>query len=377
MDPEVPARGPLAGTRVVELSGRGPVPFTAMLLADMGAEVLRVARPDEAPPLDAADPVLRGRPVVHADLKDPATAAAIRAVIGRAEVLIEGFRPGVMERLGLGPAAWAASNPALVYVRVTGWGQTGPDAQAAGHDINYLAATGVLHAIGRPGQPPVPPLNLLGDYGGGGMLAGFGLVCALLEARRSGRGQVVDAAMVDGVSLLATSLHGARQSGRWNGTRGENLLDSGAPFYNVYETSDGYHVSVGALEGKFYRELVTALRLPRSVTRDRMNRSRWPGMRAAFAAAFRERPRAQWCEVFAGRDACFAPVLSPGEAAAAPASGARESFVAIGGVVQPAPAPRFSRTPASVPADVTASDLIRRWGVPDDAALRLLAADPC
>jgi alpha-methylacyl-CoA racemase len=342
--------GPLAGIRVLEFEAIGPGPFAGMLLADMGADVLLVDRPASS---DLGlkrerwmDVMLRGRRSVTLDLKAPGAAQAALELVARADALIEGFRPGVMERLGLGPEACLKANPKLVYGRMTGWGQDGPLAPRAGHDINYIALAGVLHAFGRQGGAPVPPLNLVGDFGGGGMLLGFGIACALLHAQKTGEGQVVDAAMVEGASLLAAMFSGFLAAGRWSEERGANLLDTGAPWYDCYETKDGKHVAIGAIEAKFYEELVARLQL--SGLPPQNERARWPEMREAFARTFRSKTRDEWVKVFEGSDACFAPVLSFSEARAHPHNVARKAYVNLAKVDQPAPAPRFSATPAGV-----------------------------
>jgi alpha-methylacyl-CoA racemase len=344
--------GPLAGIKVLELEAIGPGPFCAMMLADMGADVLLVDRPND-PRLGFgrdrwSDVMLRGRRSVTLDLKSPDGVAAALALAERADALIEGFRPGVMERLGLGPEPLLARNPKLVYGRMTGWGQDGPLAARAGHDINYIALSGVLHAIGRAGSPPVPPLNLVGDFGGGGMLLAFGIACALVEARRSGKGQVVDAAMVEGASLLATMFAGMSAAGTWSETRGENVLDSGAPWYDSYETRDGRFVAIGAIEPKFYAELLERMGLAGEPLPPQLDRAGWPTLRKRFAEVFRARTRDEWCVAFEGSDACFAPVLTFAEARAHPHNVARRAYVMFGDVPQPAPAPRFSRTPGTV-----------------------------
>jgi alpha-methylacyl-CoA racemase len=342
--------GPLAGIRVLELEAIGPAPFAGMLLADMGADVLVIDRPAASDlGLKRArrhDVMMRGKRSATLDLKAPAGKEACLELVGKADVLIEGFRPGVMERLGLGPAPAFAHNPRLVYGRMTGWGQSGPLAPRAGHDINYIAQAGVLHAFGRRGEAPVPPLNLVGDFGGGGMLLGFGVACALVEARRSGKGQVIDAAMVEGASLLAAMFSGFLAANQWSEERGTNPLDTGAPWYEVYETQDGKHVSVGAIEGRFYEELVERLGLENLPAQH--DRARWPELRSLFAATFRTKTRDEWCRVFEGSDACFAPVLSWSEARRDAHSAARGAYVDVAGVEQPAPAPRFSRTPGAV-----------------------------
>jgi alpha-methylacyl-CoA racemase len=339
--------GPLAGLRVVELAGIGPGPFAAMMLSDMGAEVLRVDRAgavgDEAPRWDVT---ARGRRSVGIDLKHPAGREAVLRLLDRADALVEGFRPGVTERLGLGPDECLARRPSLVYGRMTGWGQDGPYAATAGRDINYVALSGTLAMIGRAGGPPVPPLTLVGDYGGGGLLLAFGIVCGVTEARASGRGQVVDAAMLDGAALLAGMFHGLRAVGDW-GERGTNLLDGGAWFYDAYETADGGFVSFGAIDPRARAELLRLAGLDADADQPD-DRSAWPGMRDRLAARVRERTRDEWCAVFEGTDVCFAPVLGPDEAPDHPHVRARGTFTEVDGVVQPAPAPRFSRTPPAV-----------------------------
>jgi alpha-methylacyl-CoA racemase len=341
--------GPLAGLRVLEFEAIGPGPFCGMMLADMGADVIVIDRPAAA---DLGmkrerwmDVMMRGRRSVTIDLKSKDGAAAAAELAARADAVIEGFRPGVMERLGLGPEALLARNPRLVYGRMTGWGQDGPLAQRAGHDINYIALAGVLHAIGRRGEPPVPPLNLVGDFGGGGMLLAFGIVCALVEAKTSGRGQVVDAAMVEGASLLAAMFAGFLAQGSWSEERGVNVLDTGAPWYGAYETKDGRYVAIGAIEAKFYAELIERLGLSGESLPEQNDRSRWPELHARFERIFKSKTREEWCKVFEGSDACFAPVLTFSEARRDPHNVARASFVDLAGVPQPAPAPRFSRTP--------------------------------
>ncbi|HET8619390.1 MAG TPA: CaiB/BaiF CoA-transferase family protein [Acidimicrobiales bacterium] len=374
--------GPLAGLRIVELAGIGPGPFAAMMLADMGAEVLRVDRADAVgEPAPRWDVNARGRRSVGIDLKHPEGRDAVLRLVERADALIEGFRPGVTERLGLGPDACLARRPALVYGRMTGWGQDGPIAQAAGRDVNYVALSGTLAMIGRAGGPPVPPLTLVGDFGGGGMLLAFGILCGVVEAARSGRGQVVDAAMVDGAALLAGMVHGLRADGQWHG-RGTNLLDGGAWFYEVYETADGRYVSLGAIDARSCAELVRLTGLADDVdgggpVPDPADRSSWPAMKVRMAALMRTRTRAEWCALLEGTDACFAPVLDPGEAPAHPHLRARGTFTEVGGVVQPAPAPRFSRTAPSVSAPPPApgahtAEALADWGfsAAEIAALR-------
>ncbi len=344
--------GPLTGIKVLEFEAIGPGPFCGMMLADMGADVLLVDRPRNAG-LGVGrdrwyDLMARGRRSVTLDLKTPGGVQAALRLAERADALIEGFRPGVMERLGLGPDVLLARNPKLVYGRMTGWGQDGPLAPRAGHDINYIALTGALHAIGRAGEAPVPPLNLVGDFGGGGMFLAFGIACGLLEARASGKGQVVDAAMVDGASVLTTALYGLMAAKRWTETRGENILDSGAPWYDTYETKDGRHVAIGSIEPQFYAELLQRLGIAGETLPAQHDRAGWPVLRERFAAVFRTKTRDEWTAVFEGSDACFAPVLSFSEARAYPHNAARGTFAEPGGIPQPAPAPRFSRTPGEI-----------------------------
>ena len=343
--------GPLAGVKVLEFEAIGPAPFAGMLLADMGADVMVIDRPGVSG-LGLKrerwyDVMLRGKRSVTLDLKSKAGTDAALELTSRADVLIEGFRPGVMERLGLAPDVVLQKNPQIIYGRMTGWGQEGPLAPRAGHDINYIALSGVLHAFGRKGAAPVPPLNLVGDFGGGGMLLAFGVACALLEARRSGRGQVIDAAMVDGAALLAAMFHGFLAAGQWSEERGTNILDTGAPWYDIYETADRKHVAIGAIEDKFFAELAARLKLPDLPPQH--DRARWPEMRRRFAETFKGKTRDEWCRIFEGADACFAPVLSWGEARNHSHSTARSAYVNVASVEQPAPAPRFSRTGTSIP----------------------------
>jgi alpha-methylacyl-CoA racemase len=360
--------GPLTGLRVVELAGLGPAPHAAMVLADLGADVVRVERP-ASPHL--RDQMLRGRRTVAADLKDAADRDGVLALADHADVLLEGFRPGVAERLGVGPAHCLDRNPRLVYGRMTGWGQDGPLAPHAGHDINYLSLTGALHAIGRPGEPPVPPLNLVGDFGGGSMFLVTGVLAALWERARSGRGQVVDAAMTDGVGVLLQMTWSFRGMGVWSDERGTNLLDGGAPFYDTYECADGRFVAVGAIEAQFYAALLAGLGLTDAGLPRRDDRANWPELRRRLAAAFASRPRDTWAELFAGTDACVTPVLRFDEVAAHPHNAHRRSITDLDGVPQPAPAPRFSRTtpatPAAPPAGPVALDSVREeWARPAD-----------
>ncbi|GAA4552973.1 CaiB/BaiF CoA transferase family protein [Amycolatopsis samaneae] len=350
--------GPLSGVRVVALAGMGPTPFASMLLADMGAEVVRVARPANrqgralgqtegmAPEHDLAN---RGVGTVEADLKSAAGVESVLRLVESADVFVEGYRPGVAERLGLGPEELLRCNPALVYARLTGYGQTGPLAQQAGHDINYVAQSGALHAMARAGEAPRPPINLLGDYAGGALAAAFGVVCAVLEARCSGRGQVIDAAMLDGVALLTAKLQGLRAAGRYDDEPGTNYLDSGAPFYDTYECADGRYVAVGALEPDFYREFVTRLGTDLTEWPEQDDRTEWPRLRKLIAEAFAAKDRDEWARIYEGTDACVTPVLTFDEAAEHPHNAEREVFRRVGGVLHPSPAPRMGRTPAREP----------------------------
>jgi len=349
------AAGPLAGVRVLELAGIGPGPYAAMMLADLGAEVVRVDRPGQGP--DAGHPVtMRGRRMISLDLKNPDDIERLLSLVERADVLLEPFRPGVAERLGVGPDVCLERNPRLVYGRMTGWGQDGPWASMAGHDIGYIAITGALHAIGRAGGAPQPPINLLGDFGGGSMFLIVGVLAALFKRGTSGHGQVVDAAIVDGTASLTSFLFGMMATGFWNEERGVNLLDTGSPFYDVYETADGKWMAVGALEPQFYAELVRILDLDGLPSQG--DRSQWPELRARLSARFKERTRDEWAAAFDGTDACVAPVLTWSEAASHPHIAGRQTLVERDGVVQPAPAPRFSRTTTTLaePAHAPGSD---------------------
>ncbi|MBS44314.1 MAG: carnitine dehydratase [Nocardioides sp.] len=364
--------GALAGLRVVELAGLAPAPFATMMLADHGAEVVRVDR--VVPTVAEPDLLGRGRTTLGVDLKDPAVVAAVLALVDTADVLVEGFRPGVAERLGLGPDVCLARNPRLVYGRMTGWGQGGPLATTAGHDITYVAASGALGALGPADAPPVSPLNLVGDFGGGGLVLAFGVVAALVERATSGRGQVVDAAMVDGAALLTTHLHSLIAEGVWSGPRGRNLLDGGAPFYRCYATADGGHVAVGAIEAPFYAAFLDGLGLDATDLPDQLDESGWPELERRFAEVLATRDRDAWADVFAGTDACVQPVLAPHEVASSPHGRARGTVVDGPGGPQPAPAPRLGRTPAGPPrgrGPATAAALAS-WGLPDDAVSTLL-----
>ncbi|MFI1302234.1 CaiB/BaiF CoA transferase family protein [Streptomyces sioyaensis] len=363
--------GPLSGVRVVELAGIGPGPFAAMLLADLGADVVRIDRPGGAGlGIDPAyDLTNRNKRSVLVDLKTPEGVAQVRELVARADVLVEGYRPGVAERLGVGPEECLALNPRLVYGRMTGWGQQGPLAETAGHDIGYIAITGALGMIGSPDGPPAIPANLVGDYAGGSLYLVIGILAALQHARsEDGRGQVVDAAIVDGTAHLTAMIHGMLAAGGWQDRRGSNLLDGGAPFYGAYETADGGHMAVGALEKRFYGEFIRLLGLAQEVP-DRDDLAAWAELRAAIAARFRTRTREEWTAVFEGSDACVAPVLSLREAPRHPHLAARGTFVEHGGITQPAPAPRFSRTPGALrrpPARPGAdtAEIARDWQVP-------------
>jgi len=366
--------GPLEGIRIVEFAGIGPGPFCATLLADMGADVLRIERltPSDLglPSEPRFDPLGRGRRSVAVDLKSPRGVAFALDLAARADGLIEGFRPGVMERLGLGPEPCLERNPRLVFGRITGWGQDGPMAAEAGHDINYIALAGVLASIGPAGGKPVPPLNLVGDFGGGGMFLAFGMLAAMLETARSGKGQVVDAAMSEGAAYLSLPLFGWRGSGMWNAPRGENILDGGAPFYDVYETADGRWVSIAPIEAKFYSNLIEVLGLTGEALPAQWDRAGWPTLRERFTAIFRTRPRDAWCTAFQGRDACFAPVLEGDEITSHPQHTARNAFVDVAGLMQPAPTPRFSRTAPGIPSPTRATgdggaEALSRWSVSD------------
>ena len=344
--------GPLGGLRIVEIAGIGPGPFCAMMLADMGAEVIRVDRADRVrgkdPDQPPADVMNRGRRSIGVDLKSPEGIEVVMRLVSMSDALIEGFRPGVAERLGIGPDECLARNSALVYGRMTGWGQSGPYAPTAGHDINYLALSGTLDAIGRVDSGPVPPLNLVGDFGGGGAYLAFGIVCAVLEARTSGNGQVVDAAMVDGAASLATFFYGLRAMGVWDDARGTNMLDTGAHYYDAYECADGKYVSVGSIEPQFYAELREKLQLDDPKWDAQHDKRHWPALSADIAAIFKTRTRDEWCELLEGSDVCFAPVLSMSEAPKHAHNLARGTFTEVAGIVQPRPAPRFSRTDGEI-----------------------------
>ncbi len=363
--------GTLSGYKVVEFAGIGPAPMCAMLLSDMGAEVLRIDRAEDANlgiPTDAKFNVLgRGRRSVAIDLKRKEGVEVALKLVSQADALLEGFRPGVMERLGLGPEQCMAKNPKLVYGRMTGWGQEGPLALAAGHDINYIALTGALHSIGRKGEAPVPPLNLVGDFGGGGVYLALGVVAGILEAQKSGKGQVIDVAMVDGAASLMSAIYGLRAAGRWTDRRGDNILDTGAHYYNVYETSDGKYVAVGSIEPKFYAELLRLSGIANQELPRQNDKISWPALTDKLAAIFKTKTREEWNKIMEGSEVCYAPVLSMQEAPQHPHNQLRGTFVDMDGVMQPAPAPRFSRTPSAIqrppaaPGEHTEAAL-RDWG---------------
>ena len=375
--------GPLEGKKIIEIAGIGPGPFCAMVLSDLGAEVIRVDRvsavPDEFPATPGVDLLNRGRKSVAFDLKNQEGIRALLRLVEEADALIEGFRPGVAERLGIGPEECLGRNPRLVYGRMTGWGQTGPYSNMAGHDINYIALSGVLGTIGREGEPPVPPVNLVGDFGGGGMLLALGICAAFVEVQTSGKGQVVDAAMTDGSALLATMIHTFLSMGVW-GDRGTNMLDTGAPFYDVYECADGEYISLGSIEPQFYAELLRITGLDQEELPKQMDRSQWPKMKLKIAETIRSKTRDRWVELMEGTDVCFAPVLSPSEACAHPHNVERETFVEVGGVKQPAPAPRFSRTPGVIdgppphPGEHT-EEVLSGWGFSENEIQNLRSID--
>jgi alpha-methylacyl-CoA racemase len=372
--------GPLNGIKIIEIAGIGPGPFATMMLADMGAEVLRIDRAQIVQGGDPDEPSLdflaRGRRSIGVDLKHPEGVAAVLRLVETADVILEGFRPGVMERLGLGPEVCLERNPRLVYGRMTGWGQEGPLAQAAGHDINYIALAGALEPIGRKGERPLPPLNLVGDFGGGGMMLAYGVVCALVERATSGKGQVVDAAMVDGAAALMTIFHGAQQSGWWKEGRGNNMLDTGAHFYETYETKDGKYVSIGSIESQFYAELLEKTGLAGEDLPPQMDRAGWESTKQKLTDIFKSKTRDEWCDVMEGSDVCFAPVLSMTECQEHPHIKARNTFVEVAGASQPGPAPRYSRTKAEISsppphAGQHTDEALADWGFGADEIAKL------
>jgi alpha-methylacyl-CoA racemase len=377
--------GPLKGVTVIELAAIGPAPFAGMMLADMGADVIRIDRipapsGNDLEALMRNDNVVdRGRRSIALDIKDPRAVEAVLRLVADADILIEGFRPGVTEKLGIGPEICLARNPKLVYGRMTGWGQTGPLAKSAGHDLNYIAISGALHAMGSKDRPPAPPLNLVGDYGGGGMLLALGVVAALFEAQRSGRGQVVDAAMTDGSAVLMAMLYGLKAKGLWSDDRESNFLDGSAHFYGTYECADGRYVSVGPIEPQFYRRLLELIDMQDPHFAQQWSKAEWPALKAKLAAIFKARTRDAWCALLDGTEACFSPVLSMSEAPLHAHNVARKTFVESAGVVQPAPAPRFDRTPSELPPPAPvvgrdSVDLLRRAGYDASAIETLFAA---
>ncbi len=360
-------QGPLSGVKIVEFAGIGPGPFCGMLLSDLGADVVRIDRAGGGAG-NPTDVTGRGRRSIGLDLKNPDDVETALRVIEKADGLIEGFRPGVMERLGLGPDIVLARNPRLVYGRMTGWGQTGPLSQAAGHDLNYIALTGALHAMGRKGERPSPPLNLIGDYGGGALYLAFGLCAGIIHARSTGEGQIIDCAMTDGAASLASMFFGMRAMGIWTDEREANLLDGGAHFYDTYECADGNWVSIGSIEPQFYALLLETAALSDPEFQAQMDRSKWPDLKSKVAAVMKTKSRDEWCEIMEGTDVCFAPVLSMAEAPDHPHNAARETFVEVQGVVQPAPAPRFSKTPGAIQGVAPGrgehtEEILSDWGV--------------
>ncbi len=369
--------GPLKGYKIIEMAGLGPGPFCGMLLADMGAEVICVDRSTQPDLGMTKDCSRRGKRSIVLNIKSAQGRETLLKLVEQADALFEGFRPGVMERLGVGPDACLERNPALVFGRMTGWGQHGPLARAAGHDINYISLTGSLHAIGRSGEKPVPPLNLVGDFGGGGMFLAFGLVCALLEARESGQGQVIDAAMTDGSAVLMGMINTLHASGRWVTNRGSNMLDSGAHFYDVYETLDGKYVSIGSIEPQFYALLMEKAGLCTEVFGDQWDESGWPDLKQKLEKIFKTKSRDEWCDLMAGTDVCFAPVLDIVEAASHPHNKARKTYMELDGFIQPSPAPRFSRTSPEVahgarPRGADSKQILSDWGFGAEAIAALL-----
>jgi alpha-methylacyl-CoA racemase len=372
--------GPLAGVKIVELAGIGPGPFAGMLLSDMGADIVRIDRAGQVNPADFdkpnLEPLYRGRRSIGVDLKNPEGVELVLKLVEKADALTEGFRPGVTERLGLGPDVCLARNPKLVYSRMTGWGQDGPMAQAAGHDINYIALAGALAHFGRAGGKPTPPINLVGDFGGGGMFQAFGVVCGILEARTSGKGQVIDVAMVDGTATLMSMMWGLKKIGFWSEALGDNVLDTGAPFYDTYETSDGKFISLGSLEPQFYAELIQKIGLEGEELPFQMDKNGWGTLRDKFTALFKTKTRDEWDAILKGSDACYAPVLTMSEAANEEHIKARNTIINRGGVDQPAPAPRFSRTPGEIERDAPwpgqhTDEALGDWGFADGEITKL------
>lgn len=358
--------GPLQGLKIIEMAGLGPAPFAGMVLADMGAEIILVER--AASSLKIPDANRRGKKSIALNLKEAKDIDILLSLVEKADVLFEGFRPGVMERLGIGPDVCHERNPALIYARMTGWGQTGPLAKAAGHDINYISLTGALHAIGRKDQKPVPPLNLVGDYGGGAMFLVTGILAAYIEALKSGKGQVVDVAMTDGSAVLMSMFNTLDGLGMWSPKRGENFLDSGSHFYDTYETKDGKFISIGSIEPQFYALLIELAGLDPEEFKNQNSHKEWPELKLKLEAIFKTKNRAEWCEIMEGTDVCFAPVLDYKEAQSHPHNVAREMYIEVDGIVQPAPAPRFSRTVSEVVSGSPAAgghyeEILKSWGV--------------
>jgi len=375
--------GPLAGLKVIEIAGIGPGPFCGMMLADLGADVVRVDRAQNVqggdPALPPGDLLARGRRSIGVDLKSPDGVGVVLDLVATADVLIEGFRPGVAERLGIGPEECLARNPRLVYGRMTGWGQAGPWAPMAGHDIDYIALAGALDPIGRAGEAPLPPINLVGDFGGGGMYLAFGVLAGVYEAQRSGKGQVIDAAMVDGAASLMTMTHSFRAMGMWKDERGTNMLDTGAHFYEVYETADAQFLAVGAIEPQFYDALLDGLGLDKADLPWQHDREQWPALKEQFAGIIKTKTRDEWMAIFDGTDACVAPVLTIPEALEHPHNVERGTFVEVAGIPQPGPAPRFDRTPAAIKgppahAGQHTDEILREAGIDDDAIAKLKAS---
>lgn len=373
--------GPLQGVKIIEVGGIGPGPFCGMMLSDMGAEVIRIERKGQSALTEPKyDVIMRNRRSVAIDLRKPEGVEAVLALVEKVDALQEGFRPGVMEKLGLGPDACLARNPRLVYGRMTGWGQEGPMARVAGHDINYISLSGALHTFGRRGEKPIAPLNMVGDFGGGGMLLAFGIVCALLESQKSGKGQVIDAAMIDGSAALMAMIYGLRASGFWADVRGVNLLDSAAHFYDTYETADGKYISVGSIEPQFYELLLKHTGIDDPDFKNQMDPKKWPGFKEKITAIFKTKTRDEWCEIMGDTDICFAPVLSLEEAPRHPQNQARKTFVELEGVLQPAPAPRFSRThpeiknPPPTPGGDT-QEVLKEFGFSSDTIEALKEAE--
>lgn len=367
--------GPLAGTRIIEIEGLGPAPFCGMMFADMGAEVISISRKSDSGDRSAQISE-RGKRSIALNLKSPEGVEAVMKLVESADALIEGFRPGVAERLGIGPEDCWARNPRLTYGRMTGWGQTGPLASVAGHDMNYISLSGALHAIGRAGEKPVPPLNLVGDFGGGGMFLAFGVMCGIHEASKSGQGQVVDASMVEGSAALMHMMYSFKAMGVWEDEREKNMLDGAAHFYDTYETKDGKYVSIGSIEPQFYALLIELAGLDKDEFAPQMDRAQWPKLKARLGEVMKTKTRSQWCEIMEGTDVCFAPVLSMSEAPNHPHNQARQSFVEVNGVVQHAPAPRFSRTVAATPRAVSAAgsdteDVLKNAGYSDAEIAKL------